>query len=70
MKKKEEFIANTDIVKGQVFYQLIQELYPDISLDIYNKKKKEWRKADFNICIEVLGKQLKTDRELRIRGYL
>jgi hypothetical protein len=53
----------TEVIEGQEYYAL--PLPQKMSLTVYNKKKKEFRKQDFVVYIKP-NKLLKTDETLRI----
>ena len=62
--KTDKKIATTKIVKSNQ-YILLNELLPDIELEVFNQDKKEYYKANYYIAI-ILEKPKKRDTILKI----
>ena len=63
MKEIKRYTSN--VIRGQEYYLLPQELIPSLRLEIKNNKKKSYDFRDFNVFIRP-NKILKTDSELNL----
>lgn len=66
MKKNREELT-TECIKGVNYYDLpFKQIMKTFQLEIFNEKKKEWRKEDFIMQIKPIGRKLITDKIIRI----